>query len=380
MAEKRKSIVFPYYNSYHTSTAIIIYQCNLLRTLNYLPDHQKPSVIVWHTHVSPLQELTDTGYPYLRFINIKHAGFRFKKLCSVVLSAIGLPNLIRFNTQYDIIYPAYPDPFQNGIKEKIFWKADFQESYYPQYFSDAELTYVKDFFLHLQKHEDYKLVLSSKDAWNDLKKFYPSIKNDVLLFRFVSHIPAIHNETIAALKEKFSISKPYFIVCNQFWPHKNHICIIEALHLLKQQNKLNFQVVFTGKTSSIRSKDYFPQLLHTIHTYRLQDDIIITDFLDRNDQLVLMNHSMAIVQPTLFEGWSTVIEDAKALNKYVIASNIQVNIEQLAVNATFFDPADEPALATVLFNYFMNTPELIQTDYMQNILASVKDLEAIFNL
>ena len=37
------------------------------------------------------------------------------------------------------------------------------------------------------------------------------------------------------------------------------------------------------------------------------------------DQLRLMKESLGVIQPSLFEGWSTVIEDAKALNKKSIS-------------------------------------------------------------
>ncbi len=36
-------------------------------------------------------------------------------------------------------------------------------------------------------------------------------------------------------------------------------------------------------------------------------------FIDRGEQLQLMKNSIAIVQPSLFEGWSTVVEDTKAM-------------------------------------------------------------------
>ena len=78
MAE-RKKIVFPFYNNYFTATSIIIYQANILKTLQYLPDEKKPDVIVWHNRQSPIHELKHTGYPYLQFIDAKQFGFRLKE-------------------------------------------------------------------------------------------------------------------------------------------------------------------------------------------------------------------------------------------------------------------------------------------------------------
>ena len=378
----RKKIVFPYYNSYYTSTAIIIYQTNILKSLNLLDDAIKPEIYIWHTHQSPLQEIQAIQYPYIHYINIKSLGFRIKKTLSKMVDVFGLSKTILFNTKYDCIYPAYQDNFLNGIKERIYWKADFQENYFPQYITAVEMNWVKAFFNHLQNNDSHStLVLSSYDCKNDLEKFYPEIKNPVKLFRFVSHIPKQLNfENITTIQQKFNITLPYFIVCNQYWPHKNHLVVLKALHQLKQENKLNFQVVFTGKTSSIRGNEYFTELKNYITENNLANDIVITDFVERNEQLILMKKALAIVQPTTFEGWSTVIEDGKALNQYVIASNIKVNMEQIQENVSFFNAEDSNELSKILANFSTNKPVIQIKEYSKNIEDSLQDLKVIFSL
>ncbi len=49
----------------------------------------------------------------------------------------------------------------------------------------------------------------------------------------------------------------------------------------------------------------------------------------RSEQIQLYRFAAAVVQPSQFEGWSTVIEDAKALGRPIIASSIDVHKEQL---------------------------------------------------
>jgi glycosyltransferase involved in cell wall biosynthesis len=64
-----------------------------------------------------------------------------------------------------------------------------------------------------------------------------------------------------------------------------------------------------------------------------------------------MKYSQAIIQPSLFEGWSTVIEDAISLQVPVIASDLPVNIEQLGDRGFFFSPHDAEGLARLLSNF-----------------------------
>ena len=376
----RKKIVFPFYNTYFTATSIIIYQANILRTLKYLPDERKPEIIVWYKRESPLHELKDVRYPYIKFYNIKTTGFRLKKLSALLAGKAGFKKRFNFNAGYDIIYPADQDPFADTIRKKIYWKADFQENYYPENFLTEELQWVKAFFNHLQAHPQSPLVLSSKACMRDLRSFYPKLNNEVLLYRFVSHMPPLEESKIPGLIKKFEIRKPYYIVCNQFWPHKNHIAVINALRQIKSMGTLPFQVVFTGKTSSRRGTDYFKELKNSISDFNLDDDIIITDFIERTDQLLLMKNSIAIVQPTLFEGWSTVIEDGRALGKYVIASSLEVNQEQISENVYFFEPHDPGQLAQILVSHFQNPPAWVPYDYKTYIDSAVQDLVRIFEL
>ena len=93
-----------------------------------------------------------------------------------------------------------------------------------------------------------------------------------------------------------------------------------------------------------------------------------------------MKKALAIVQPTTFEGWSTVIEDGKALNQYVIASNIKVNMEQIQENVSFFNAEDSNELSKILANFSINKPVIQIKEYSKNIEDSLQDLKVIFSL
>jgi len=56
------------------------------------------------------------------------------------------------------------------------------------------------------------------------------------------------------------------------------------------------------------------------------------------EQVQLLRDCDLIVQPSLFEGWSTVVEDAKALGQRIVLSDLPVHREQEPPAALFFDP------------------------------------------
>ena len=64
------------------------------------------------------------------------------------------------------------------------------------------------------------------------------------------------------------------------------------------------------------------------------------------DHLIsLMHHAEAIINPSLFEGWSSSVEEAKALDKTILVSDLAVHREQKPEKGIYFDPHDAQDLA-----------------------------------
>ena len=93
--------------------------------------------------------------------------------------------------------------------------------------------------------------------------------------------------------------------------------------------------------------------------------------LPRMEQLSLILYSEAVIQPSKFEGWSTVIEDAKSLNKLVLASNLSVNIEQLNEKALYFSPDSDEELSIAMLKVLNNEINLDIFWESQNIRTKV---------
>ena len=99
----------------------------------------------------------------------------------------------------------------------------------------------------------------------------------------------------------------------------------------------------------------------------MEKHIRFLGFIDREEQLCLLDNSIAVIQPSLFEGWSTVVEDARALNKFIILSGLDVHQEQINENVHFFNPKNEKELAKILNRYYVEKPKTVILDYKNNI-------------
>jgi glycosyltransferase involved in cell wall biosynthesis len=166
---------------------------------------------------------------------------------------------------------------------------------------------------------------------------------------------------------KYNIDKPYFFCPNQVWAHKNHIAVLKAVKFLKDHSRNDVLVVFSGKEVDYRNPDFFAELKKYILENGIEGSVRFLGFIDREDQLQLMNNSISVIQPSLFEGWSTVIEDAKSMGQYVIASNLEVHQEQLLNNVVFFNPADATELVDIMKKLIDKPAIKTSNDYQDNI-------------
>ena len=341
------------------------YILNLICALNYLEDSKKPEIYILSSP-EDFKKVQTTNYPYLyHFIESEHiqpinvSQRIINKLSWTIFKKdIYIPQIIDidavFPISWEIKLPINPDKL-------IYWIPDFQEKYFPVNFDTNEIKIRNMFQLNLAKTKN-KIVFSSTDAFNDFEKYLPNHLNKTFVLNFaVSHQKNV-STSFEELKNKFLIRSHFFYCPNQFWSHKNHITVFKAVLLAKSEIP-NIQIVFTGNTNDPRNPEHFHDLELFIKENSLEENIKILGFVAREEQISLYKNSIAIIQPSLFEGWNTSIEDAKYFNQFVIASEINVHKEQLETNFELFPKQSAEFLSKLLIGYYKTPPNVIQNDY-----------------
>jgi glycosyltransferase involved in cell wall biosynthesis len=348
---------------------------NLIHALNTLTDEKKPILIIRSLNENALYELRRiTSYPYLEAYSLPKLNL-IQRIVNFISRKIIRQNIFRDLPKYDAVFPsAFLE--NNELEKQIFWIPDFQEKYLPHFFSDEEINLRNNYYSHIEKNANH-LVFSSKDSQKDFNKYYPSSKTNQFVLNFASYHSDIELPSVKDVFMKYNIDFEYFLCSNQFWAHKNHNVIIEAIALLKKEN-ININVIFTGKEYDYRNPNYFSEIILKVKTLGIEDNVMFLGFIDRIDQIVLLKNCKAVIQPSLFEGWSTVIEDAKAENAFIFASNINVNIEQLEnyPNNILFSPENPLSLAEKL-----KTEKLIKIkqEYKQEVITFGNHFMKIIN-
>lgn len=269
------------------------------------------------------------------------------------------------DTDVDILFPSPLSYHFTNVKNKLIWIPDFQEKHYPGFFLAEQIDARKKMYEEIVRGE-FPIVLSSLHARNDFRQLYPDAVNKLFVLPFAVTLPDFSGLDIQTLKEKYRLPDRYFICSNQFWAHKNHQVVLKALKDLRDQG-IHAMVAFTGKPYDNRNPDYYESLMSQVTDHSLNDYVRFLGLIPRDEQLALLNHSLAIIQPSLFEGWSTVVEDGKALNKHILASDLAVHREQLPDYPLFFQPYDFEALSKMMHNLLEKHQKHIVIDYAKSV-------------
>lgn len=238
----------------------------------------------------------------------------------------------------------------------ITWIPDFQHRRIPDFFSKKELRHRNKYMLETFKESDV-ILLSSLDAQKDLINFRAEMGSRSKVINFVSgfsgkEIKFLDAKTIQA---RYKINEKYFYLPAQFWRHKNHKVVIDALELVAKKNK-NILVVCTGNTFDYRWPKYYYELMEYASEKKILNMFCILGIIPYDDILSLMKNSIAVINPSKFEGWSTTVEEAKSMGKQVILSDIPVHREQNPINGYYFSPDDPNTLAKILLSLFEIDP------------------------
>ena len=117
-----------------------------------------------------------------------------------------------------------------------------------------------------------------------------------------------------------------------------------------------------------RKPDHFENLMKKIEMYGLNDQIKYHGILPYNKIINLLHHSDIIINPSLFEGWSTVVEEAKILNKNTIIK-FRCTQGTESEKRYFFDPKNPRELADKIEKSFFQNEK--KNDDIKKIIKNL---------
>lgn len=221
-------------------------------------------------------------------------------------------------------------------KPCLTWIPDFQHRRLPGMFSRT-YRWRRDLGYKIQVAAGRTIMLSSEDARRDCETFYPGTRGRTVVVPFAVPQPVMPESSRFEVRLRYGLPDNFLFLPNQFWKHKNHSIVIEALSVVRARGEA-LVVAASGNSADVRHARHFERLRERVRDLGLEENFRFIGMIPYGDVLALMAGCRAMINPSLFEGWSTTVEEGKALGVPLVLSDLAVHREQAGNRAVYFDP------------------------------------------
>ena len=192
-------------------------------------------------------------------------------------------------------------------------------------------------------------------------KYYNDIndgKIEVIRTQMASRLPDISNKQQQETLDKFMLKDgKYFVFASRFWSHKNHTKLVEAFAKIVDKVDNDFKLVFMGahKNTGGDLLKTAKRAVQAVEQHNLKDRVVFTGYTTNEEFNAIMRCSLAVVNPSLYEGFGMPIAEAMLLRKPVICSNAASVPEVGGDAAIYFDPNDANDMADKLYKVYSDS-------------------------
>lgn len=325
---------------------------------------------------------------HLKHLSVGTFGFRrIRDRLRRARKAMGLPYVADFEPaiqKYKITFAIFPEPTDDVVKCNIPYAASFQSLGHRLNPELSETAQGKNW----KRREDTAttvckdakvIFIDSEQGKKYLKLYYDRDANVIVLEHAVPE--ELSSDNVDSDQQKFilnklGISKDFLFYPAQFWPHKNHVRIVEAIRILKAKG-IDIQVVFTGSNRTIRNLYNIEYIIRRIaKDSAMEKDVIIAGYLDSPSIRTLYGNALAMIMPQLIPEPCIPFAEAMGLGCPVIGSNLPGIREQIGNAGVWVDPYDVESIAggiASLYSHRIQRQEYIKRGHekYRSICASI---------
>jgi glycosyltransferase involved in cell wall biosynthesis len=197
------------------------------------------------------------------------------------------------------------------------------------------------------------VIVDSEVGKEDLLRFYGHLIDAdrvriLPYFSPVARAPMPPPQELARVAAKHRLPKRYFFYPAQFWRHKNHALIVQALKIIADKTGERIPVVFCGSYSDYARALNFKEMWASAAQLGLINEVRYLGPVPDEDMAALYAQSVALVMPTFFGPTNIPPLEAWHFGRPVITSDIRGLREQTADAGLLVDPHSPEALADAM--------------------------------
>jgi len=250
-----------------------------------------------------------------------------------------------------------PIPFFLAFENRIPFIVsvlDMMHKYYPKF---PEYSFFqrlkKDLIFKFSAKHSVLTIVDSKESREDLYKFYNIAKEKVKIIPFlpseyVFQYKDMNQESAGKLLDKYDLPPEFIFYPAQFWVHKNHIRLIKALRLLKQEKNVNIPLVLVGNPKA--NEDNYQKVMDLAQGL----DVKCLGYVSNEEVVALYKKTIALVFTSVGGPTNIPLLEALILNTPILCPNLFAMPEQVGEAGVLFNPFDIKDMAEKIYQVWTN--------------------------
>src|SRR5882724_5410867 len=293
-------------------------------------------------------DLAAFGYPIISFTES-----RARQMAALAAYRMHIRQSDPFASQDVLLAPIYSLSLLHTSKPFAYTLHDLQEIHYPENFSWWQRAW------RYQVHSQLlgrarRVICESRHVQTDIIRAFglPEERTAVITAPPLRQFFADETgDRLEATRSRLQLPEQFLFYPAQFWPHKNHLRLIEAFRDVTREFP-SVKLVLTGK-----KRDEYQAVTDAINKFGLSERVLCLGYVEQDDLQAIYKLATALVMPSLFESVSIPIYEAFQVGTPVAASGILAIPEQVGDAGVLFDPTSVESIKQAILK-LMRDPQV----------------------
>jgi glycosyltransferase involved in cell wall biosynthesis len=248
----------------------------------------------------------------------------------------------------DVLY--YPLPFENYHPDFPFIATVWDVGHFGiGHFPDVSVRGIfegRETYFRQVLTRAGKVICESEHGKRELENIYSIPSDKLVIAPMFSGVSANKYKDDSArrnwLSGKGLPDEGFLFYPAQFWPHKNHVNLLHALHAAKKQG-VEVPLVLTGS-----DKGNLEHVKSVIRALDLEKQVHFAGFVEREEMYHLYRSALALVMPTFLGPTNIPVIEALTLGCPVVCSDFAGHREIAGEAALYVSPNEVSSIASAL--------------------------------
>ena len=253
-----------------------------------------------------------------------------------------------------------PIGIQNAGIKSVVTIHDLIHERYPHQYKALDVKIYRQKFRYACAHANHIIAISEQTK-QDITRFY-NVPEEKITICYQSCNPSfsrkVSEEEKRQVKERYNLPDQFFLSVGSIIERKNLLNICKALFLLRNEITIPLVVIGEGNDYKQKVKDYILQNGLEKNVIFLSDVPAARsspEFQSAADFPAIYQSSVAMIYPSLFEGFGIPVLEALWSRTPVITSNVSCLPEAGGEGAYYVDPLSAEEIATAMKTIYTDT-------------------------